>query len=279
MKKLAVHLHLHYDDQWPEIRRYLNNLASVEHDLFVTMTKPHPAIEAEMKALDENIHIWQVENNGYDIGPFIYFLHHIDLDQYQYILKLHTKGKKSRNYTWLNHHRLDNALWGKILWQSMLATESRLQQNLQILDSNPQFGMAGSKYCLTASVKDYASLLPQINGELKKLGLPLENQLSFIAGTMFLTRTSILKPLLYYRLSDFSKTDAYVKEGTLAHIVERILGCLAQNIYPIEHGNYTFDFIWVTLKRFLYQQKQTKHGTQVVKICKIPVYSKKLKEA
>ncbi len=278
MAKLAVHLHLYYIEQLPLVLKYLCSLKNSDYDLFVTMVEKHQDVENQIKSLYPNAKIWQVENRGYDIGPFIDFLHHIDLDNYQYILKVHTKGLRSPNYTLLNGCRFDNALWGKILWQSMLATERRLQENLEVLDNNRDYDMLGSQYCLTSSPKDYTNLLPQINSELKALGVLPKNELSFVAGSMFLVRASVLKPLLHYSLTDFPYTDGSIKEGTLAHVIERIFGCLAQKIYPLTYGSYTLGFTYVALKRFLYQKKQTKRGTQVIKICKIPVYSKKLKE-
>lgn len=279
MTKLAVHLHLYYIEQLPLVLKYLCALQNTDFDLFITMVEKNATAESKIKSLYPHVKIWQIENRGYDIGPFIDFLHHIDLNNYQYILKVHTKGLHSPNYTLLNGRRFDSALWSKVLWESMLANKERLQENLQILDNNTQYDMLGSKYCLTSSPKDYVNLLPQINDELQTLGLIKPDKLSFIAGSMFLAKASIFKPLLYYSLADFSPTDGSVKEGTLAHVIERICGCLAQKIYPLTYGSYTFGFTYVALKRFLYQKKQTKRGTQVIKICKIPVYSKKLKEA
>lgn len=278
MKKLAVHLHIYYTEQLPELLKYLHNLKNQDYDLFVTMVADNKDIVAKIKAEHPAATIWQVENRGYDIGPFIDFLHKIDLDNYEYVLKLHTKGKKSKNYTFLNHRRFDNALWGRILWDSLLKTPERLAENLQIMDNNHKFGLLGSKYCLTSAQKDYEKLLPKINTELEKMGfLPVE-RLSFIAGSMFLARAKCLSPLKHYHISDFQITNSNIKEGTLAHIVERLFGVLGQEIYALEYGYYGIEFIFIVLKRFFYQQKTTKHGTQVIKICKLPVYFKKLKE-
>lgn len=279
MTKLAVHLHLYYIEQLPLVLKYLRALQNTDCDLFVTMVEKNVVAEEKIKSTYPDAMIWLVENRGYDIGPFIDFLHHIDLDDYQYVLKVHTKGLHSPNYTLLNGHRFNNALWGKVLWESMLASKERLQENLQILDNHPEYGLLGSAYCLTSEKKDYEKMLPQINTELENMGLPTVKELSFIAGSMFLVKASIFKPLQHYSLADFPYTDGRIKEGTLAHVIERVFGCLAQKIYPINHGSYISGFIRVAIKRFLYQQKQTKRGTQVIKICKIPVYSKKLKEA
>ena len=272
MKKLAVHLHIYYTEQQAEILNYLKNLARQDFDLFITSTD----VEALslIKSAYPEAHIWQVENRGYDIGPFIDFLHHIDLDNYEYILKLHTKGKTSKNYTLLNGNRFNNALWGRVLWDSQLSTPERLTENIKIMDKHPHFGLLSSRYCITAAARDYDKLLPQINAELQKLQLPSVQKLSFVAGSMFLVRAKCLEPLLHYQIADFAPTDGNVKEGTLAHIVERLIGIIASPIKTISHQNYGWYFLGIAIKRFLFQKKLTRSGKTLIKICKLPIYSK-----
>ena len=270
---MAVHLHIHYVDQLPKILCYLKSLAEQNYDLFVTTTAPLETL-SDLKSSYPKAEIWNVPNLGYDIGPFIDFLHHIDLSRYEYILKLHTKGTKSKNYSLLNGNRFDNALWGRVLWDSQLATPERLAENIKILDNNPKIGMVGSKYCVTSALRDYKKLLPQINEELQKMQLAPVNKLTFVAGSMFLVRAKCLEPLLHYQMTDFAPTDANVKEGTLAHVVERIIGVVASPVKQISHQRYGLYFMIVLIKRFLFQKKLTNSGKKIVKILKIPVYSK-----
>lgn len=279
MKKLLVHLHIYYIEQIPELLQYMQNLQHIEHDLYITTPHDTKDIENKIKPTLPHAIIKQVENRGYDIGPFIDTLNNINLDNYKYVLKLHTKGKTSNNYTWLNNKRLDNALWGKILWDSMLLTEQRIDDNLAILDNNPNIGMLGSSYCYTNNPKDYNHLLPQINNELTKAQLSAAEKLSFIAGSMFLAKAKLFKLLQTYNITDFAPTDGKIKEGTFAHVVERLFGALItiQNhtIHTSKHDDYCYRFLCMAIKRFLFQKKITKSGKQIIKICKIPVYSKK----
>ena len=75
MKTLAVHLHLYYLEQFPEILDYLENLKGIDFDLFITMPKEDGRIRNKVQELYQNASIYIVENRGYDIGPFIDFLH------------------------------------------------------------------------------------------------------------------------------------------------------------------------------------------------------------
>lgn len=278
MKTLAIHLHLYYLEQLPEILNYLRSLEGIDYDLCVSMISHDEEAEKEIKQFKPDAQIWLVNNFGYDVGPFIDFLHKIDLDKYKYILKIHTKGNRSNNHTWLNGRRLDNKLWKEILLDSLLKDKERVQENLNLLENNSQMGMLSSKYCITDEKRTYQKLLPQINSELTKCGFNAVDKLSFVAGTMFYIRSKLLKPLLKYSISDFDKTDRTIKDGTLAHVMERLFGALVlaqgYTIHGIKHDNYKKGFILASIKRFLFQKKKTQRG-MLIKICKIPVYSRK----
>lgn len=279
MKTLAVHLHLHYVEQLDEVLAKLSNLWVVDYDLFVTMTQENAQIAAKIRAFNPNAVIWIVENRGYDIGPFVEFLHRINLDDYQYVLKLHTKGKKSQNYTHLNNMRFDNALWGRVLWDSLLATPKRVKRDLKILE-NPQVGMLSSKYCINKEQQNYINLLTQINQTLKNIKLPETNRPEFVAGSMFYVKTNLLKPLLNLQIDNFAQTDGKIKEGTFAHVVERVLGVAVEKQgYRIAGVNDWYPRVLcmkTALKRFIYQRKVTANNKLLIKVLKLPIYSKKL---
>ena len=281
MKKLAVHLHIYYQNQMKELLQYMQNLDGVDYDLYITVAQENADLLNKITAVYPQAKIWQVENRGYDIGPFIDFLHHIDLDDYEYILKLHTKGKKSKNYTWLNGHRLDNALWGRVLWDSMLKNKERLTKNLNMMDRRPKIGMLGSKYCFTSAKQNYEKLLPQINIEMWRINQKSVAEVAFIAGSMFLAKAKLLQPLKAYKQEDFEPTNGEIKEGTLAHIVERVMGALiieqGYKIKAIKHDHYGLYFLFANIKRFLFQQKVTNSGKKLIKVCKLPIYSKPLR--
>ena len=172
-------------------------------------------------------------------------------------------------------------LWKEILLDSLLKNRERIQENLNLLENNSQIGMLSSKYCITDEKRTYQKLLPQINNALTECGFSEVDKLSFVAGTMFYIRSKLLKPLLKYSISDFDKTDGNVKDGTFAHVIERLFGglVLAQGytIHGIKHDNYKKAFILASIKHFLFQKKQTKNRF-LIKICRIPVYSRKEKK-
>ena len=277
MKTLAVHIHLYYTAQLPEILNALKSLEETDYDLFVTVVRENKEVEEKIKAFNKNARLWVVPNRGYDIGPFIDFLHKIDLAAYEFILKIHTKGTEGKNYTLLNGNRLDNKLWKQILLDALLKDKKRVRDNLAVLKRKSQMGILSSGYCITSEERAYKKTLSGVNEELTKLQFKPVRKLRFVAGTMFYARSKLLKPLLKYRIDDFEKTDGTVKEGTLAHVIERLIGCISEHqgytVYGIRHDKYTKRFFVASLKRFLYQKKQTDHRL-LIKFLKIPIYSK-----
>lgn len=281
-KKTAVHLHSYYIDQLPYLIEKLHNLDKVKvaYDLYVTITEDNESIKEEILREFPRAIIWQVENRGYDVGPFIDFLHKIDFGKYEYILKIHTKNQKQGQYTHLNGRRFDNKLWGEVLYEALLGSELQIEKNFEIMQ-NDNVGMVSSGYCITAERKTYEQFLPQINQELHKLGFDRSiEKLSFVAGTMFWVKTKVLQKLTTYNITDFPITDGSQKEGTKAHMFERLFGALVQvngmQLFGVKQYRYGRQFLWQEIKRFCFQKKVTKHGKLLIKILKIPVFCKKI---
>ncbi len=359
MKKLAVILHLYYEEQIPFIKKHLNNLnkANIAYDLIITYpeTKPflitaikenltHPEnekinsvaggattvpqgrgayidvrnpteeglpftrevasctvvgdkfceitvdvpqgrgayidvrdpTEVGLPSASQFAKFIPTTNRGYDIAPFITALKSLELEKYDYILKLHTKNQDTSQYICLEDHRMTNKIWSKIMWNALLGSPQKIKKNIKILDGNQKIGLLTAKYCLVSAPKHYDYLLGQINHELQVLNFEELEQLNFPAGTMFLARANLLKPLLRYTPTDFPPTNAKTKDGTLAHVIERLIGALVitqgYTLAPIKHKTYTPNSFLSNLKRFVYQKKQTKSGKTRIKFCKIPIW-------
>lgn len=278
-KRILVHLHLYYLNQLDEILNRLQNLQGLNFDLYVTMVNKSPAAEQKIKQFKPDTHILQVANQGYDIGPFIEVLHSLNLDNYDYVLKIHTKGTAAENYTRINGKRLNNKLWNRLLFDALLFSEEQVHNNLRQL-ANADIGMLSSTYLITDDKKLYEQFLPQINEILQAESLPQVDTFSFVAGTMFWAKASLFKPLQKYRLADFPVTDGKVKEGTLAHCFERLFGAVAQaqglKLYGVKSSKVGFTFALNEFKRFLFYKKHTQSGKLLVKICKIPIWTQKI---
>ena len=278
---LAVHLHLYYLEMWPEIKRLLANMGDYPYDLYVTMVAENSQIAEDIRAFHQNSTIWVVENRGYDIGPFIDFLHHIDLNQYDLIMKLHTKNKNNGIETYIGNYVFDRSIWVYCLTNALLGSSRIFKKNIQAFTNLPKLGVIGSKYLIASKLPDTDGVQSGALTLIKQLGFAKTANLKFIAGTMFMCRSKLLQKIKEnYKISDFDITDGHVKNGTLAHMMERVLGYVvtAQG-YEIKGFDKNYILFLRKVRRFIWQNKLTKNNFRLIKICKIPVFHRKVSQA
>ena len=70
---IAVVIHLHYVELWPEIETLLGRW-HVPFKLFLTLTSSHGALEQRVRAKYSDCEIRVVENSGRDVRPFLLLL-------------------------------------------------------------------------------------------------------------------------------------------------------------------------------------------------------------
>ena len=278
MPKIAVHMHLYYVTQLDDLLQRLGNLSGTAYDLYVTMGAKDKTAEQKIKAFKKDAKIWKTPNLGYDVGPFIDFLHQIDLEAYDYIIKIHTKRTQDDKYCIFNGNRFDMQVWREMLLDAIISPKAAVN-NLQIMEQNPKIGMIGSDYVLTDEEFTYRNMEEEIAAEMAKIGLEMPQDRHFVAGTMFWVRAKLLKPFLYYKIEDFAVSDEKVHDETLAHVLERMFSLAVTTqgyqIKGLHHKSFRPMFIKAALLRFLFQKKVTRKGHLIVKICKIPVYHRK----
>ena len=91
MKPILVHVHIYYEFLWPELKSCLKNIDGYTHQIVVTLVKENPKLQEDILSSFPNAKIEIVENLGFDLGPFIHVLNEVNLDDYSYVIKLHTK--------------------------------------------------------------------------------------------------------------------------------------------------------------------------------------------
>jgi len=280
MPKIAVHIHLYYVEQLGDILRQMRNLDAYSYDLYVTMIARNEEIMREILTFKNDAKIRIVPNLGYDVGPFVDFLHRINLDDYDYILKIHTKRTNSNDICYFNGRRFGMNIWRKMLLDAVIS-KSALKKVFNLFSQDKKIGMIGSSYLLTDEKASFQNIENKIAAELPKIGMKIPQDMHFIAGTMFWVRTALLKPFLFYNIEDFAASDENIHDNTLAHVLERMFGLVISaqgyKIRGIYHHSYLLDRLMVSIKRFIFQKKVTHHKNLIIKICKIPVYCRKEK--
>ncbi len=224
---VAVVLHLFYHDMWPEFATALA-LQSFAFDLYITITDTEPDTDkSDAARLKHRIHetfpqarIWIMPNHGRDIFPFVHLLNSGLLAPYRAICKLHTKKSP---------HRADGDDWRQALTAGILGDPAPTRARLAtfLADEKAGFWVADGQFYhgddWWGANRERATAL------LARVGLDTEGRtLSFPAGSIYWVRPALLRRIRDLNLSadDFEPEQALV-DGTTAHAMERVLGCLA----------------------------------------------------
>ena len=224
MKKVLVHLHIYYRDQTDYFIGKLSNICGCEWDLYVTMTELNNETESKLLSFKPDAHIMKVENRGYDVWPFIRVLKSVDLDKYDYILKLHTKNRSDASSR-INGLSLDNYKWRDELVDPLLKSKKIFLKLLDNFDRYPEVGLMCSHLLYKHISNGLKEDMSKLDNELKRLGLNVKDK-KFCAGTMFIARSAPYKLFQNDGLIDiglFSDIPHSHSIGSMAHVYERIL--------------------------------------------------------
>lgn len=209
--KIAIVAHAFY----PELIKEIIACRKIfEQDIPIYLTVPEDRVaQAEQKITGyDNITIHVVPNRGRDIAPFLAVLQSRVLDDYDAVLKLHTKrsphlpnGNRRRRTIFLT-------LCGK-----KYATYRAL--SLFVDSTTGMVGLSDLYRTLPAFMMDNADRVEKIAHDMGATG-PL--RYGFFEGSMFWFRPSALEPLrkLNFQLHDFEVEQGQL-DATLHHAVER----------------------------------------------------------
>ena len=234
---ILVHLHMYYPKQLSYMLKKLKNINSCKWDLVVTVCNDNEKIKRKIKSFKPNTKFIKVNNIGYDVWPFIQVLKQVDLDNYDYVLKIHTKnGRQYHNYIWRN-----------VLVDSLLESPKRFKQNLLLFENNPNIGIVGANEVMSTMTGNSAEENDLFWEFCEKYNLNLTKG-AFISGTMFIIRANILKQILALNLKeeDFIGQQQTNGTGTLAHVLERVFGRITElqgyTVHTVENPKYFFYF-------------------------------------
>ena len=222
--KVLVHLHLYYLDQLDYMLKKLKNINSCDWDLFVTMTKQDEKAIQKLKGFKPDVHIVPVENKGFDIWPFLQVLNLVDLDNYDDILKIHTKKYRKKK----DFYGRGNA-WRNYLIDALLGSPKQFQKNIHLMQMDKSVGLIGSRATLATmgcSEKDDSILFDEM---CQNHGIPISKG-RFIAGTMFLVRAKCFQRIkdMNFKSEDFNHIQQTSGRSTTAHTLERLLSRIVE---------------------------------------------------
>lgn len=285
MKPILVHVHIYYEFLWPELKACLKSLEDYPHQIIVTLVKENNELKNDILSSFPNTKVEVVENLGFDLGPFIHVINDVNLDDYSYVIKLHTKRDipTKESFAWFAGPRWRNALL------KFIKTKDNFKKVLNAFDLNPEIGMHGPNISTFNKRCDDHVAYNDTNNFIKSFNLPLMCY-KFVAGTMFMVRSPLLKLLQNLKLTqkDFEIPDDSHEGCQLAHKIERFCGYLVANQGKKIVDCTTNVFLSKTIYALLNLRKIvitsiltiriTKKNKLLIKVLKIPVLAIPLKK-
>lgn len=230
-KRLLVHLHIFYHDQVDYFIEKLKNINEIDWDLIVTYSSYNQETIKKLREFKPGVICIESENVGYDIWPFVKTLKTATLNDYDYVLKLHTKRNTTEKKR-INNLKVSGFKWRNYLVEAFLKSPAQFRIVLKIFENDSHVGMISSLE--TFSFNGWDIYEKKLRKEMKKFNLELHKGRTCL-GTMFIARSEIFKPLVeadWLAPSYFNDQKATSGSNfSVSHIYERLLSLL-----PLSQG-------------------------------------------
>lgn len=284
MKRILVHTHIYYEFLYPELKSCLLNLSDLDCDYFFTLVENNSNLIDDIKKTFPNSKVEVVKNLGFDLGPFVHVLNEVNLKDYSYVIKLHTKRDipTRESFAWFAGSRWRNALL------KFIKDKETFNKVLNRLECNKSIGMHGANISTFNKRCDEHDAYRETNKFIQSHNLPLKKY-KFVAGTMFMVRAELLELIKSLKLNqdDFESPDITHEGCQMAHIFERFCGyaVISQGYKIVDCTTNVFvsQFIYFLLNlrkvvmASILTVRITKKNKLLIKVLKIPVFSMKLK--
>jgi len=218
--KIAIIAHLYYLDLAPEFKKYFQNIP-FKFDFYITTSRGSKGKLQKifLKGINNlnRLIIIDALNCGRDIGPFLLEFKKYYQD-YDFVCKVH--GKKSPQNLNLFH-------WRAYLLNNLLGSKKYIKEIINILKTNKKIGVVypESYYVVNEvnKIDPWRSNWKNCKVLAQRMGVNLNKDIEYPAGSMFWFRPKALKPLfnLDLKYSDFEEGGGKT-DGMLAHAVERL---------------------------------------------------------
>jgi len=237
---------------------YIYNLNNYDYDLFVTLVKENGDIEKQIKNFKPDAKVIIVENKGFDVYPFLTVLNAVNLKNYDFVIKTHTKRNMSKGVVLHGRYYIASGSYWREKLLCFIESEESLKTAIELLQ-NDDSGMISHYKLIDDEIGECNE--SRASDLLKKLGLPIKEK-KFVMGTMFICKAELLCPLKKLSCREFERSDIQIaknpqRDGSLAHVYERLFGWIvySQNkkIVPLFYPRIKeiiFNYIIVKLSKY-----------------------------
>ena len=233
MKKFLVIAHVYYHDLWYLLDRCIQNLPKDSFDLIVTTTSNIEELSSKVKEHAPNAKVVLCENRGYDIWPFIKVLKTVNLDEYEFVIKIHTKRDMGKIVAIIDNKYFFRGQYWRNMLLSFISSKENFDECLEAF-KDPSVGMINNHrlFDRTRKTTDNPHLVYCLNEArklLSEVGITAKpyDEVEYVAGTMFICRAAIFKTLqtMNFDVNRFAVVNRK-NENDLAHVMERVFGWL-----------------------------------------------------
>lgn len=215
-------IHAWYPDVFAELLHALVATALQWRIVVTTTSERRAEVEAVAKRAGIAVEIHESANRGRDILPFLQVAEQLLEQGEDVVLKLHTKRST---------HRGNGDAWREELVQRLISPE-RAGAIVGAFGAQSDLGVVAPEGHVQPLQSFWGANERNVRCLMARCGVPgamLDDEASFIAGTMFWLRLRALRPLLDAHLqpSLFEPEQGQI-DGTLAHAVERSFSLVAR---------------------------------------------------
>ena len=218
--KVLVIVHAYWPQQFTVIIKRLNR---IKMPLSVVVTIPHGEHSIQIEELlptiykHHNVSAMRVENSGRDVGPFLKAIEAFGNNNWDLVIKVHTKASQN--------------IWFESLVRSLLQSDRRIQSHARLLMRYPKgiivhplFRYPGHRQALDEPA------MQRLREVLISKNYPFPRKWYFAAGSMFSASPAMLIDIKRESetigLAEFQGENEY-SQASSAHVFERFLGLYA----------------------------------------------------
>ena len=235
--KIAVQVHLFYDDLIKDVINKTNNIP-VKFDLYITITSPEikDKLRKYIKIFSKAnyFEILIVENKGRDVLPFLNQIK-TKFKFYKYICHIHTKKSLTApeiGNLWRNY------LYGNLLGNSTIVSEILYDfekiEKLGFIFPETFYGIIQHFYILTEGTKNWMNFIAKKLFPNYKIG-ELAN---FPAGNMFWAKIQAISQIFSCDFSKYFPNEDDQTNDTIMHGIERIW------LYLVQFNHFYYKIIF-----------------------------------
>lgn len=258
-KNLGIVAHFYYPELVDILFDQLELLAD-EADVFATTSeKSADLVIKRAEKSKYNCFVIITENKGRDVLPFIYTLNNFNLEDYNIVLKAHTKKSphlKEDGSKWADLHLKYNI--GNVCSFNWVSTAFDELKNVGMIFHESVSMFSDRDIGNNKNMMDYAKIFG-VNDFCRNIW-------NFSAGTMFYVRGDALSYLKSLNIgSDIFEDEENQLDGTLAHIIERLFPIFIKkagyNILSADYPTTKIEDVKIAVRKIM-KKRLTNYSTK-----------------